>query len=420
MRSRLAVSALTLAACAGLGIGPAHAVELSEADRATAIFESGDMLKARAALEEACAHDPTDLDLLLLLGITRYRLGRVEDAEPLIERASEADDPETAASAELFLGLIAKERGEEEGARAHLEEVASSHVAELAESGADLARALAPARASGFFLLSSEYDSDVALLPISQAASTFGGDADAAAYMLGSGSVRPIATFGLTLSDSASYRHYLHRTDFDLFSNVAAARWEHLGTKDRIGLRYAFEAMTLGRSLLLFGHVAEAGWRRALLGRFGGALRYQLRRRDYHVDAYAPYSGTTHTGYLEASYGTPDRPFELDVAYVLARELTGDPAFTATAQGARLFGRGSLGPSFVILSATLLMRQFDALDGGAPRRDQNLAGDLTLGLGVASNLALIAGATVLRNVSNVPDYDYAKWTVSLGVEVFAP
>jgi tetratricopeptide (TPR) repeat protein len=401
------------AACVGLDLRPAHAAEIHE--DAVAVFESGDMESARPALERAHLEAPDDLDITLLYGISLYRLGKLDAAEPLVRRAAESDDEETRASAELFLGLIARDRGDTEEARDHLDRVASSHVEDLASTGADLSRAFAPRRAGVYFLVRSEYDSDVALLPIGRATADFGGDADADLFMLASANLRPFERFGLSLSDTASYRRYLHRNDFDLFANVASARWDHADPSDRLAASYGFEVMTLGGPLLALGHVADAGWRHALYEDFGAAIRYQLRHRDYDQAAYGVYSGTMHTGTLEATWGTPDRPFEIDLAYQVSRELLADPGFIATAQGARLFARGSIGVFFAMLTATALLRDFDQ-----GRRDQQLLGDVTFGADVGWNFAIVAGATALRNFSNVSDYDYAKWTANLGVQFFAP
>lgn len=397
--------------------GAARAAERAEAERGIALFEAGRYAEALGPLARAHEASPSDLDVTLLLGICDYRLDRIDDAEPLLRAAASAPDPQTGADAKLFLGLIARARGSVDDARAMFAGVAATGSDALAVSAAMLREHSAPKALSAFFMLRSEFDSNVALISTVQPA-TGTAQADAAALALGSLSFRPLASFGLVLRDTASYRRHLHLSGYDSLANSLSARWEYLGLRDRVTLGYTFDLATLGGPLLELGHAADAGYRRALAGQFGLAARVEVRHRDYQLSAYSGYSGETYTGTLEASFGTSERPFQLDLGAVVDREVTSDGSLIATARGGRLYSRGYAGIWFYSFTGLVLYRDFDQpMSDGTARQDLQLQGDLVAGIGIGANVALTAGGGVLRNMSTNGAFDYVKWTGHLGFDL---
>ena len=60
-------------------------------------------------------------------------------------------------------------------------------------------------------------------------------------------------------------------------------------------------------------------------------------------------------------------------------------------------------------------RVFDAASEG--RVDWQIGGEIAATADVARHVGLLAGAAVLRNISNAPDFDYLKLTAWLGCAV---
>jgi hypothetical protein len=202
-----------------------------------------------------------------------------------------------------------------------------------------------------------------------------------------------------------------------MFASYLTPRYDYLGRNDRVGVGYTFELLTLGPSLFTLGHIVDAGYRRRLVAEFGLGVRYTFRYRDYLPDGYAPFTGPTHTGVVEASWGTPERPLEVAIGYVVTREVTADPIYTATGQGGRVRARFRIGSRVdLALTGWGIYRVFDEDDPTVgPRRDTQLFGDASLAVDLTRHVGLIAGTSIIRNFSTVADYDYLKVTAHLGV-----
>lgn len=421
----LGVPATAAANAAGKVAGASEAARTatSATDRGIAAFEHGDFAAAALALGEALQGAPEDHEISLLYGLSLYRLGMLRDAEPRLMGAARSEDPETAATARLFLGLIASRAGEAERARQLVASVADLETLEVAADARALLGALSPAPWTLGFDLRMEYDSNVPISSLSATPpATFGQTADAAIFGLGSIAYRPFAGLGLTIGDTVSYRKHFQLSAYDVFLESANLRWDYLGATDRASLAYAFDISTLGGPLFYVGNTLEAAYRRAIAGDLGLGLRYDLRRRDYDPVDYVPYTGWTHSGVLEASLGTPETQFEVELDGLALRELTSDPAFNAVALGGRILAREALGPLFGAFGATALERAFDLVptDGTPARRDTQLIGEVTLGASITAHLEIQAGSTFVRNISNLADFDYQKWTAHLGVELSLP
>ncbi len=232
--------------------------------------------------------------------------------------------------------------------------------------------------------------------------------ADAYAVLVVSAAVRPFRRAGLTIEDTASYRQEARLYDFDLFANLASARYDYSGSRACLTAGYGFETMTLGSELYAIGHVAQASARARLAGGFGLDAGYTLADRTYYPNGYAPYTGPTHGGLAGIDFR--DR---ISLSYVILRELTVDPGFVATAQGARLQARTPLGAhADGAVTAWAIARLFD---GG--RRDTQLHADASLVLDLTAHVGFVVGASVLRNLSTDGDYDYLKVTAHAGIDI---
>jgi hypothetical protein len=385
-------------------------------DRGVACFRAGDFAGADRELAVAHERAPADLDVTLLLGITEYRLGHIRRAEPLLRAAAASSDNETAASARIFLGLIASDEGNADAARSELAVAAAHGPGDLAESARGLLSRRGAKALELVLLVRPEFDSNVPLFPLTPIAGGPTQQADGDVLVLGAVTWRPWRRIGLSLDETASYRQQFTLTDYSMFANYLTARYDYLGRNDRVDVGYTFELMTLGGTLFTLGHVADVGYRRRIAAEFGLGLRYTFRYRDYFPDGYAPFTGPSHTGVVEASWGTRERPLEVALGYILLRETAADPTFTATGQGGRLRARARLGRRVdLAVTGWTLFRAFDVTTGGVLRRDTQLFADVSLAIDLNRHVGLIAGASVVRNLSTVADYDYLKATAHLGV-----
>lgn len=414
-------AALLMLILGGVPASEARAGEpaMGDLEQGVALFRTRDFTLARPFLERAVQADPKNLDVKLLLGITEYRLAHPGAAESLLRAAEASTDAETAASARFFLGLIAAERGDDDTARSLLSALAGSTMPVLADSSRAVLERVSRKTLTAFFMVRPEFDSNVKLLPIAPQAqnTTDGRKADGDLLMLASLVYRPFANVGLSFDEIASYRQQFQLLDYSIFGNTLGARYAYLARNDRVSLSYAFEAMTLGGSLLTLGQVAEAGYRRRVVADFWLGARYLFRYREYFQDGFAPFTGPSYTGAVDATWGAPERAFEVSVGYFALRETTDDPTYTATGQGARLYMRRRFGRRVELaVNGWAIYRTFDESDAiVGSRRDTQLYGDVTLGFDLHRHVGLVVGGSVLRNFSSDPSFDYLKITGYLGV-----
>jgi tetratricopeptide (TPR) repeat protein len=392
---------------------PSSGFAASSLERGVALFESGDFVGAARELEAAHKTDPSDIDATLLLGITYYRLGQQEDAEPLLKVAQASDDPDVSGSARIFLGLLANDEGDAGRAEMLLERVAGSPSSDLAASARSLLQQTVPATWTVALALRPEYDSNVSLLPGSaQNPGPLGPQADGDLLALGSVQYRPFSAARLLLNATSSYREQLHLTKFNSLANSLSARYGVSFTKnDQAELAYEFELLTLGSSLYALGDAAEAGYRRKLFGDFGLGANYTLRYRKYYPADYSPYTGLSHTVAVGPRWGGSERSLELGASYLLAKEYTDDHSLTAFGQGGSIFVSAHPFKAFELtLTSFALDRRFPGT-----RRDVQLYGGLSATVDLTVHLALVVGGTFLRNISNDSGFDYKKATAYLGL-----
>ncbi len=397
------------------------AAETSAFERGVELFRSGDFAGSIAPLEQARAGDPHDADTALLLGIAYYRVGRSDDAEPLLRQAETDGDESSRASARVFLGLIADARGDTSRARRYYAQVARSST-ELGASGRLLLEQGGPERWSLVALLLPGYDSNVALLPASAAppgpGRGGGGDGDADLALVGAATARPVPDLALVLDETLLYRRYASQTAYDMLANAVGASYTLAGAADRAMLAYHFDASMLGGTRYELAHLVDASYRHAIADSYGIGARYSFAYHDYAPVDYAGYTGPDHVAGIDFAWGSSRAPSEGTVGYVFERESTSDPTLASTGHGGRAQLRARItSDSELRASALAIYRTFDAASMG--RVDTHLRGDVALYIGVADAIGLVAGATLARNVSNDPNYDYTKWTVFVGLAAAA-
>jgi tetratricopeptide (TPR) repeat protein len=410
MTKRFAIAALSTL-WLGLHVTPVHAGDVESLERGVAAFQAGKFAAAIAPLTAALAADPSDRDAQLLLGIAYFRLDDIARARPLLVAAVRSSDAETRDSARIFLGLIADAAGDSAEAHRYYDSVARSG-SSLAESGQQLLARNAGDRFSAIAVLRPEIDSNVPLQPTT-AAPTPDGTLDSALFLLGNVSVRPFRAVALTIDQAVALRKQARLTDYDVVSSVSSATWSRRRPSYRVALGYHLDASLLGGARYQLGHTADTGLRRAIAGRLGVAITYQLAARTLFPAAYAGYTGLTHTGTARLSWSAP--AFELELGAVAARERTDDTALAALAAGGQLSTRVRLGPADLRMFAQLTDRQYDAAAMG--RRDTHLRADLSLYVDLSAHLGGVIGGALVHDVSNQMDLGYTKWTGYLGVVV---
>ena len=75
--------------------------------------------------------------------------------------------------------------------------------------------------------------------------------------------------------------------------------------------------------------------RRALYRDLGASARYTFGFRNYYPAGYDAFTGYSQTGAAELNWGTPERPLEIGLAYLLTHDHTFDPQFSGLGHGAR-------------------------------------------------------------------------------------
>jgi Tetratricopeptide repeat len=379
--------------------------------RGLARFEADDYAGAIAPLVAAHASDPSDPAAALLLGIAYYQTGNDDAALPLLAQAARANDAETRDSANVFLGLAA-DRGADAGLAHHYYEVVARSSGALGASGRALLDRGSEPRWSLVAVIRPEIDSNVALLPDTSRGATGAADADLLA--LADAAVRPIDAVPLALEDTLSYRRQERLTAYDMLFNSAGATWTRAGDL-RAAAAYHFEASTLGGARFALGHVGDLALRYAPDDGAGVAVRYAIAARDFAPDAYAGYGGIVHTAGADLSWGGPGRGVELAAGYVFQRELTADPALSATAHGARAALRVAIGRGRELrLSALAADRTYDDVTAMG-RHDRQLRADAAFYVDLSSTFGVVIGGAALRNASNLADYDATKLTAYAGV-----
>lgn len=418
--------AALVAALASLELSAAEAradeATASSFERGVAKFQAGDLAEAIPLLADAHARDPRDPDAALLLGIAYYKSGDPDDARPLLEQAERDGDADGQASARVFLGLLAEERGDDVRARGYYTLVAHSST-DLGASGRLLLDRSGPERWSAIAIARPGYDSNVALFADSATRGGPGrgnggvqtGDADVT--VVGALTGRPFPDVALVLDDTLSYRQQATMTAYDFLADTLGASYTLAGRDDRASLGYHFDASLLGGARFELGHVFDASYRH-LFGELGLGGRYTFADRDYAQMDYAGYTGLYHTGIAELSWGSPTAPTELAGGYVFERDHTNDATLSETGNGGRATLRAKVGGAGELRASLLVVhRVYDAASLG--RVDEHVRGDAALFVDLSPTWGLVLGGTAMRNASSDANFTYTKLTIYAGIVVGA-
>ena len=375
---------------------------------------------ARQALAALCREDAaaggSPADALVAGALARYQAGDLDDARRGLEAALALDDG--SAAAHFFRGMVAFREGDPGRAGRELDRAAVDPG--FAGPAAAMRRLLVrDGRLSVSLLLEPEYDSNVDLLPDTPPvfSTVGGGRGDADTLLLGTIGVRPAR--GLFLKDTVFWREQLQLSRLDFFGESLQIGWAGAIHRQRLGLRYDFDYDLLDGASYLLAHRFTLGYAVQLAsGREVGGS-YSFRRRDYETAETGPFTGEVHA----ASFGlvlAPRTALTLGLAALGQREITRDSAFTNSAAGGqvqlRWRPRADLG---VIALAQGLYSRYDELDPeGARREDVRLEGTLDLELDLGDHLALLAGGSLVRNLSSIEDFRYQKVVARAGLAVY--
>jgi hypothetical protein len=410
-RSRRAV-AFTLALALGFVVwaeSSAHAGSLTREqvlEQATSLTRAGEWMAVIALLEPAHRADPDSPEVALLLAIAYFREDRPGDAEPLFRELAAHPDDEIAEPSQLFLGLLARESGDEREARRLFREVADSSSSVLGESAQRLLRPAAGQRLTAALSLRSGIDSNVGLIS-SQTVGPGPSPADANLLVTGAAVAWPFAGTDFRLLAAGAYRKQTRLAEFDFGAARAGAYYEHASASVDLGLGYAFEASMLGGALLSTGHAGDL--RARLQGREFAELAYALRVRSYGPDAYEGYSGDSHRGTLWLGRRYPAG--EAALGGLVEAERTRDPDLAGLGAGAA--GRLAIRHDRLSLRAhgELLPRRL----GG--RRDFRAEASASIAYAFADHLAWLVGASALANRSTAPEFQHVKAAGYAGLEL---
>lgn len=375
-------------------------------ERGLAHFKAGEHAASIPPLEEAHAAEPDDADIALLLGIAYYRTHQKDRARPLLEQAAAHGDADARASAQMFLGLIADDRGESERAHGYYEQVARTSPA-LATSARMLIDQAGPARWSVVGVMRPGFDSNVELLPMTTG---FGkkSSADAEATMIAAVSARPFASAPFVVDETVSYEKHAQYADYDMLADRIGGAYTFVGKGKRATLAYHFEASRLGGESYARVHFVDVAARRRLADAYAIAARYTLAVQGFGA-SYADYSGLMHTGHAEVVYGSRTR-FELAGGYQVERQSTESDRLTYFGHGPRgslvahPWDGGDLRISLLVIDR--IYGQGHVLHGEF---------ESALFVDLSNALSLVFGATSMGDVSGKKNDRYLKWTVFAGL-----
>jgi tetratricopeptide (TPR) repeat protein len=329
---------------------------------ALAQVRAGDCKGALPALEAERAAG--DVAAALLAGLCRYRLGEDEAAAAALRQAAAA--PETRASAELYLGLLAL-RGGRPGEASPLFQAAAADPA-LAPVARELAR---EARQEGRLVVSvvaeAGWDSNVDAAP--------GGPGSALGAVTALVTAAPWRDRGPYARGAATYQAETRRRSLDLLAASAAVGLP-LGTARRhLLLEYGYDDRRVGGEPYLAAHRLLLDGRAALGDRWLVGAAYTLRGEHYRAADAADDSGIRHAAELDA--GTTVRGARLSAAWQVAWHGARASARSYREHGPLVALTAPAGDALrVVLEAAYTWRAYGAVDPDLERRRSDGYADL--------------------------------------------
>ena len=401
-------------AAAELAAGHADVASIAYA-RALSLDAS--LQQARKGLEAACralreqggAQRRLAAEQALSLGVERFRAGDDRGALSAFDRA--AAWPSLLAPVGLYRALVAVRADDWPEVRRQLE--LAQHDPALADGVTPIGR-LAARQGRLALTLGGEvgYEDNAELLPETPpTGSTRSPRGDAHALLAGSVIARPVRGLGLRLEQSITWRDQLRADALDLFgsSSEAALRLPSAG-RLRVRAAGGLDYLFLGGQSYLLAPRADAGLEAELSPTLRAFAAYRLRDRHFLAPAFAAFSGTTHGVSVSLAFEAA-RWLRAEGAHHLAVEGARDSLFAATAQGPVL--EVWLAPTAwlaVGLHAGWRHRAFEGSDPnvGFRRTDDEITLDLRVDADVANHVRCGVGGGLLRNQSNVVDFEFSR------------
>jgi len=375
---------------------------------------------ARAGLRAACtalredgrSSEKRGAEEAFAVGVERFRAGEDRQAVAAFDRA--ARWPALVAPAGLYRALAAVRAEDWPEARRQLTEAERDPA--LADGVATLRR-LAARR--GRLVLSAGdqfgYDDNVELLPDAPPTGSTRTPRGDGHFMAVAGAVaRPVRGLGLRLEQAVSWRNQLDVDALDLITSTSDASLRLPiveGLRARIGS--GLDYLVLGGQSYLLAPQGGAGIEVDLGNSASVGAGYRFRWRDFRAPAFAGFTGATHEGTIGAGIDALHW-LRVDVVYRLASEGAQDAVWAVTSHGPSLdLGLRPIPWLRLFLHSGFRHRTFDRVDPnvGFRRVDDEVAVDLRIELDLRDRVVCHLGGGLLRNASNVVDFEFTRRSV---------
>ena len=435
MRRRL--EALTLAGvlmCLDLPVraeGPVARPTQRALKQALALFQATNYADAIPLLRVAQADLELRAEVVLLLGISLYRTGELQQAEPMLREAARSPDPETQDAARLFLGLLFDELGATDQAQDQLGQTTASQA--FGPSAQRLLQQRRPHRILITLLVAPEFDANVPLTDQATWQKAPLDSADGDMLLLASLGFRPFR-IGLSIGNTLSYRQQFRLTEYSFLLNSSWLGYSYASARHRFRISTSVDFALLGGNKLFVDFDARMSERIKVWSQFGIAASYGFRYRSYFASDYQSLSGQTHAGQLDLSWGTTPEPLLINLGYQLVRDQLQAPVaplsvsdnYQAWAHGPQLRSRAKLHSHVEwALSAQYLLRTFDYVPGpelpseqGVRRIDHFVSIDTSIIFRFGGRFETFVGGSLITTQSNKAAFTYLKPTAYLGIAAY--
>jgi tetratricopeptide (TPR) repeat protein len=349
----------------------------------------------------------------LVEGLCLLELGELDAARAALLRAREA--PEQRALVDLYLGLVAFQRGDTAEAASRLDGVTLSDDDRLQRVVGDLQRL---SRVDGRFTVLAGvfpgFDSNVDATPTGSTYAVSAAAPDLSVF--GVLWARPFGRSGPFARVRAQHRALFRVTDFTATVLEASGGWNHVTRTFRLRGEYDFEALWLAGANYRLLHAAQLSaeryWRTVTL-----SALWSGRRQDFLSADLSPFSGWQHTGFMQLGWA-PNLSFNAWLGWTYLHDLPVASQLNFIETGPRLgLEVRPLDRLRLALLVTPTLRQYLSYDAvlGEQRRDLRLEGQLVVTLQLLEVLALQAAAGGLVARSTVDLFSFERFTASLGL-----
>ncbi len=398
---------------------------------ALALFQAKNYADAIPLLRIAQADHELRAEVVLLLGISLYRTGELQRAEPMLREATRSSDPETQDAARLFLGLLFDELGATDQAQDQLGQTTASQ--SFGPSAQRLLQQRRPHRILITLLAAPEFDANVPLTDSVTWTKAPLDSADGDMLLLASLGFRPFR-IGLSIGNTLSYRQQFRLTEYSFLLNSSWLGYSYASARHRFRISTSVDFALLGGNKLFVDFDARMSERIKVWSQFGIAASYGFRYRSYFASDYQSLSGQTHAGQLDLSWGTTPEPLLINLGYQLVRDQLQAPVaplsvsdnYQAWAHGPQLRSRAKLHSHVEwALSAQYLLRTFDYVPGpelpseqGVRRIDHFVSIDTSIIFRFGGRFETFVGGSLITTQSNKAAFTYLKPTAYLGIAAY--